>query len=517
MNMRIIYQNEYGPNYKGNFQGSIFTSPIYFDFYDDQLQVYDDNQILYFQENNLTDSKTITPLDTIIVDDQGALIKNSTFSIQKNILELSINNVNYYFKYSFDFPPASIQFIQDNIVLSIPNLHLVLHINSQGDILWKYGEEKNPGDSKTLLFAPHFAILSLERNTYTITDTLNNRILEIGINDNQIDFYNNFSDEDDSVTHLFKPRTAKRNGDYLIIADTGNTRIICIKDNRVIWSIGDYLVENYSLKGQRSIEEIGSDQWLIADTLNNLIKIIDPTNKRLIRTYGQNILHWPRCATYINETNEIAVADGRNNRVVFFNRNEGEITRIISEVKYKSEVLKLLDPHHIHYNHNKKTMLITSSSSNDVIEINLFGTVLARYDNLYDPHAAIYFKDGVLISNTGENELILNTKHTQEKIKNFFIDGKESGFNKPRFCISYKDGILVADSANHRLLFLKKEETYWRAQELEAQYPDSQMIKNFYFSRWIFKNSKNNLLVSDTGNFRVVQFAIHNSLKENGI
>jgi hypothetical protein len=189
----------------------------------------------------------------------------------------------------------------------------LIRINRKGEVKWHYGFEVGQTLSRP------FHIAETKR-TLLVSDTGNNRVLEISKADKEI--IADFRGPADSP--LSGPRSANRTAmGRTIIADQKNKRLIELDSrDRIVWEFN----KSGQLSSPQYAEEVDNGDILFADSMLNSIRQVDKEGN-LRWSYGSRIkgtgpgqLFAPEYATRLPNSNTL-IADTRNNRVVEVDMN----------------------------------------------------------------------------------------------------------------------------------------------------------------------------------------------------
>ncbi len=140
------------------------------------------------------------------------------------------------------YKPVSASALESgNIIIVDSGNHRILEVNTDSEIVWRYGQKGVDGIGDNLLRYPMF-FQRTQGATNLITDTQNHRVVELEGNKVvwQYGNENNIEGEGaagDGLNELYKPLSAWRYGDgYTLILDAGNNRIIEVdRNNEILW------------------------------------------------------------------------------------------------------------------------------------------------------------------------------------------------------------------------------------------------------------------------------------------
>ncbi|MBO8164930.1 MAG: hypothetical protein H0Z34_14625 [Brevibacillus sp.] len=99
-------------------------------------------------------------------------------SWKNGVIRIVLCDKTFVYPFVTNVEPSSIQFLEDNLLITLTKRQMVAIISPKGEILWSFGEDCVPGEGYRLC-VPMFSEYIKQTNTVLITDTLNSRILEI--------------------------------------------------------------------------------------------------------------------------------------------------------------------------------------------------------------------------------------------------------------------------------------------------------------------------------------------------
>jgi DNA-binding beta-propeller fold protein YncE len=523
--MKFELVKEYGPIYKEDIESteSLFVEPTYFEINSDRNITYiADKECGYSYRDNIlheVKKKFIgTPeYNSIVMNEQGIAYdyQDIEFCKWQGSIEIRIGEELFTYNYDPLVEPETIQLIsKEAALLTLRKRQLVVLISNSGNVLWSFGTDMTPGKGYKLK-VPIFSIILSDLNHILMCDALNSRVLEVNLKGEIVWQYGIEEELGSKNGLLWKPTCARRLADGTTwIADSKNRRIIQVKNDKVVHEIGNSIVYKMNLNYPRSIQTLPNQNWLITNTHKNNIFEINPITKDIVNIYDGYGFHWPRCAFYHEVDNEIIVGDGLNNSVVFIDGITKKLKRTmdhyhdINNKKYEM----IGDPHHIDVNKENGNMLLTLSEVNQVVEITKKGTLIRKWSDLNDPHSAIYFDEGIIISNSNAHQIIVNYSDGNViKINNFYNEvlGCIDTFNRPRFAVSFKGGLLILDTANQRIIHLhSRNNCEWIGSQCKVEYPLTPVINKFDNPRWIEVTTSGEILITDTENCRIMHLKL---------
>lgn len=397
--------------------------------------------------------------------------------------------------------PASLQLLpNDSILIADEFHHVVWQLGRDGSSILRWGDWHSPSSSLGHLHRPR-AAHQLANGTLLIADTNNSRILVVERSGRTAPLQ-------PKSRALFSPSSVRRlpNGNYLI-CDAGS-RCVFELDSR-----GETLPRHGSLKVRkrafsfpRSIQYSGGGRYLIANTAQNTIVEVSNQRMRELPVRRNPGLFWPRSARK-TKSGTVIVADGRNSRIVELSPRGVEL-RQLKQSRHKDVYLTLQDPHDVRLQPNGN-LLVVDSPQGLVFETDWNGqtawVIGLESDNaLRDPHSAQLLPDGqILIADTHNNRILFVDPRTHKfrSISEIRSGNVRCELRLPRYAEAMPDGTLViADTGNNRVLIT---DIGLRSLEILSTVPDSP-LPHFGFPRWIQPVSRDELIISDHGNHRIV-------------
>lgn len=400
--------------------------------------------------------------------------KGHSLEYGRDLLEVSMRNKlyirttekEYCYEYDTEVEPDTIQIFDDKVLLNLKLRQMVVLVSTSGKVLNSFGLDRYRGEGQKQLNVPMFSVYIEDRNSILISDAINSRVIEVDENGNIIWKYGKDGLLGSDQGLLWKPTCARRlsNG-HTIIADSKNNRLVTIdQDKNIVNEIGQTNVSKLFLTYPRSVQMLDKYNWLVTNTHKNSIFIMNQNQKKIIKpindSYNKLNLFWPRCSIK-NSDDEIIIADGKNNRIMFIDDKTLQIKKVIDYYYEQGNRMTIIDPHDIKINPKTNLLLITLSGNNRVIEMTSDGELIESYDNLNDPHSAYYFSNGIIIANTEDNNIVIYYFSGKKEIINNFKSTNSccDAFKRPRYALPYKNGFLILDTDNQRIIFLKKRIT----------------------------------------------------------
>lgn len=418
--------------------------------------------------------------------------------------------------------PVSLQCLDNgNLLVADSELHVVFEVTNGGKILWMYGTPNYPGEKENQLAYPSSAIRLVNGNTL-IADSMNHRVLEVNLSGSIIWRYGKNMHEISNDNLLYWPIWADRNSNgNTLITDYRNHRIIEVdKNGKSTQQYGDSPFSKRFFSFPRSLQLLGNEEILLADTANNRIVRLNKA-REIVWFYGtgqqgdsQGTLFWPRSAQYLSN-NHILISDGRNGRVILVDENK-RIVREIKEYFWSGNRYLLSDPHYAVMLATGKVMVV-DSINHTVVEISednqamwLYGPQSNCNHSLQDPHYVAVGLDGrVLIADSGNHRIVMINKERDtfwscEKVQ---FENKDIYLYWPRFCTFVEDNlILFVDGGTGFIFIINEDQQVLRCYQASDNFVQLALKK----TRSIQFESEDEILVSDIYYSRILKLNIIN-------
>jgi len=404
--------------------------------------------------------------------------------------------------------PASMQLLHDGSLLIADEFHhVVWQLGRDGSSRIRWGQWHSPSSSFGSLHRPRCAQI-LANGSLLIADSNNGRILVA-------DGTGRAAPLPIKDRTLFSPSSARslRNGSYLI-CDAGSRCVFELNvRGQVLPQLGSLKVRKRSFSFPRSVQYSGRSRYLIANTAQNKIVEFDHAGMRELPVRDQHGLFWPR-AVRKTAHKTVLVADGRNARILELSLRGDEL-RQLKQSRHNDIFLTLQDPHDVRLLPNRN-LLIVDSPQGLVFETDWNGRAawaigLDDGITLRDPHSAQQLPDGrILIADTHNNRILFADPRTRKLLS---VPEIRSGrirceLRLPRYAEALSDGTLViADTGNNRVLV---SDLAFSFLDVLSSVPDSPIpvpdspIPHFNFPRWVQPITRDELVVSDHGNHRIL-------------
>lgn len=401
--------------------------------------------------------------------------------------------------------PTSVQRLPDNTILLADGFHhAAIEIDRQGYAVWQFGESGNPARSPTRLAGPS-SVRAVAGGNRLIADTRNHRVLRISPDGVSREVHPHGAE-------LTDPSYADMTPDgQVLICDSGNGRVIQLDEQeRIVWQFGSPLRTKRYLSYPRSVEHIGPDEFLIADTAHDRIVHYVDGHHNEIRFRSDTSFFWPRCVRRLSN-GSLLVADGRHGRIVEVSE-EGLVHRELWELDL-GESRRLMDPHDVRLLPNGN-LLVTDSPMDAVLEVDWHGHVHRLISSetgcpLKDPHAAQQLPDGRLaICDTGHHRVLFidaagDVEHCLETVQ---AGTSLLRLNRPRYLEAIPgDTMVIVDTGHNRVLITR---TSGQLLSEIVCLPDSP-ISHLHQPRWATLINANELAIVDHYHHRVVHLRQH--------
>jgi hypothetical protein len=252
---------------------------------------------------------------------------------------------------------------------------------------WQYGSNSSSGGDLNELVEPGFAC-RLVQNRTLITDTKNDRVIEVGRNS---EFYWQYGSNDSSGmgnNSLYLPLSAvpMSNGNILI-ADSGNNWVVEVRRNKTwAWQYGilDMVSPGISnLNKPAYAEELDNGNILITDMLNHRVIEVNK-GKSLLWQYGTGLpgfksgkIDMPTYATRLNSGYTL-IADMNNHRVIEVD-SAGIIRWQYGKDRISGCDVGELDKPQCAVRLNNGNTLISDTGNHRVIEVNIDKKIVWQY------------------------------------------------------------------------------------------------------------------------------------------
>lgn len=388
---------------------------------------------------------------------------------------------------SLSRPRAVTRVGNGHTIVSDANDHVVVEFDGHGRRVWTYGVVGEPGPEPGHLFSP-CGIQALDDGAVLISDSGNHRIIEVTHSGAIRWSYGRPTEPGFDDGRAWGPRWAERNkAGHTLVTSTSNQCVTLVAGDVARWTIGAPAAGLCLLNDPRSAVRGPEGRILVSDTRSNRVVEIGRTGSRVLHRTpngSREALWWPRHATY--DGSFVCVADGRNNRVVWFD-DRGALVREWTQ----AGGVPFRDPHHVH--RIRSGYLITDTKNNRVVNLDCCGELRWECRDLLDPHAAISAGDEVWVADSGRSRIVrINSSGTIKWDSS--AEPKAPSLDRPRMLQPMGSAVLVVDTEADRIVFLRTKD-------------GSQMgaVRCGFTKPRYAQLEADRLLVADFGNNRVVE------------
>ncbi|MCA9171591.1 MAG: hypothetical protein KDB23_28180, partial [Planctomycetales bacterium] len=204
--------------------------------------------------------------------------------------------------------PASVQLLaSDRLLLADSFRHIILEIDRDGQPHWQHGQAGSPGDTEGRLSSPN-SVETTGSGGRLIVDTRNHLVLTQSA-------AGGLPMAHPCESGLCDPTyaTGLAHG-HTLICDTGHARVLEVDaQGRLVWQYGGRPVLDRPFSYPRSIDILGPNDFLVADTGKNRVLRLQGDQISSVQTPGG--LFWPRCCRRVGHDG-LLIADARNGRIV---------------------------------------------------------------------------------------------------------------------------------------------------------------------------------------------------------
>jgi DNA-binding beta-propeller fold protein YncE len=397
--------------------------------------------------------------------------------------------------------PGSVQSLADGSILVADEFnHVVQVLQRDGGRSIRWGRWHHPSAAEDCLSRPRWA-RQADDGTLLIADTDNHRVLNI-------DRSGRVSQIRPGDGSFLAPTcvTEPGNGERLI-CDGGNRRVLQLTvDGRLPWQYGAARVRNHLFSFPRSVQYLGYDRYLVADTAHNRIVRVGPAGFLERAVNGDTALFWPRAA-WRTLVGTVLVADGRNRRVLELSA-DGRLLRELKQISQGQRDIALNDPHDVKLLANGN-LIIVDAARNLVVETDWSGRAAWVVDpesgvQILDPHSAVALSDGrVVIADSSNHRVLIIDPLTRvaTEIRELQVGNVTCRLNYPRYVDMADDGVFaIVDSGNNRVLVSDLAGDFlW----VLSRIPDSP-IPELRLPRWAQLLGRHEIVVTDHSNHRIL-------------
>lgn len=410
------------------------------------------------------------------------------------------------------------------IIATDYGLHQVLCVEPSGaGVRWRYGKPGVPGRRSGELAVPSSTTIT-SRNTILIADTRNGRLVEVSRTGQFIRHHFGETDQLGALSSPIRdPTGVVQVGDTLFICDASNSRIVSFRRGCLFTEAGRIEPRNSVLSYPRSVQALGSGQYLIADTNNS--RVIKMTKENKIKwqfgngePHGMAQLLWPRCA-WVDRFGRIFIADSLGRRILLVDA-DGRILREINRITWSGRTLELLDVHECRPT-NRGTLLVADAQRPLVAETTETGEVLWGINSsagIRDPHQVLELSSGRLVvidSGVGLLELELDDQRRRVIWMTFVERMGQILIQQPKAALEMQGRLMIACSKYSGLdvLYPSREGRGLAKVKLENSVSDPESGR-FSSPRWLCSDESGTVVVSDHDAHRLLRIrpvSLHSS------
>jgi len=245
----------------------------------------------------------------------------------------------------------------------------ILGLSPDGKILWEQNMDASPIPLSGLAVHTEYVTLAPNGNLI-VSDGDAMFVQEIDRNTHQLLWQYGVRSKQLVAGGLHQPDKAYKFNDHEVVINDGNNRRVIIVDqntNKVVWQYGHDLEMGSSpgyLRGNTSVRPINSgQQFIITDTLENKIMIIDRATKQIVWQFQKPAAKWLE-HVFPTAEDTFILEDRQKNEVFEINR-AGQILWTLnkladgSTLKYPTDTIKLPNGH----------ILIAEAGNERIIEV----------------------------------------------------------------------------------------------------------------------------------------------------
>ncbi|GIW22986.1 MAG: hypothetical protein KatS3mg068_1993 [Candidatus Sericytochromatia bacterium] len=456
-------------------------------------------------------------------------------------------------------PVLALRLINGNTLIVDQGNHRVFEINHLDKIVWQYGITATVGINEGKLYSPSYA-QRLQNGHTLITDTDNHRIIEIDENDQIIWQFGNPKNKlgsgyGNSLELLNSPLFAyKLPNNNVLITDTGNNRIIEINQNKEVVSIFNTSIQNgglinlvpiraYRLKNGNTLI-FSNEQIAEINNKNELIKLsqieyiqyspdykeekLSPEEEKIIneRLSGKIIekakiasSNYAKTISNLSEI-EIPLIDKLNHKIFIINRYKSSVWKFgekeedniyhIDRPQYveliKDEYVLIADTD------NHRVIKVYRPTKEIVWEYGIKGIMGSGNNQLGHPRAATMTPNNNILITDQYSCRIIEVNHDKQIVWSF--GGWTNGKNillAPYYAQRLENSnTLITDWSNHTVIEVDLEgNIIW--QFGSPRNPGNSLNQLMYPEKAI-KTSQGTYLISDTRNNRILELDDSNKI-----
>lgn len=377
-----------------------------------------------------------------------------------------------------------------------------------------------PDNYRLRLHAPRGC--SFDGDALWVADSNNNRVVCLALPDGSqlrsIDHVN----DGQSVSPLWRPVAVHALGHgQLVVLDSKNRRIVRMDgDGRQLAATGPAVITRRHFHLPRSVTPTANAGLLVCDSHQNRLVMLQSSGHGVTSSVRHAGIAWPRHA--VESDGDLLVIGGHATELLRI-RPSGRV----EPWRHAGWALPpLRDPHQCV--RDEFGVLVVNSGAGEIIARRgdrtiVIGEVLGRA--LSDPHAADFTNDGgLVIADTGNDRLVFSDPSWQQwrELREIALPTGSLALHQPRF-VSRERGrhYLIIDTGSRLIVRMdltgQGSWAFGTANQVIPERADACGIftweqKLFHDPRWVVSPAPGQLVVSDTGNCRVVSVQLHGEI-----
>jgi uncharacterized protein YlzI (FlbEa/FlbD family) len=494
--------------------------------------------------------------NTLIADSENDRIIEFTKSGR---IYWELKNREGFRDFSLRKPVLALRLINGNTLIVDQGNHRVFELNHLDKIVWQYGITSTVGISDGKLYSPTYA-QRLSNGHTLITDTDNHRIIEIDENDEIVWQFGNPKNKlgsgyGNSGELINSPLFAyKLENNNILITDTGNNRVIEITPNKeLVWSFITSLqqggvvnlvpIRAYRLKNNNTLI-FSNDQIAEINDKGELIRLtqieylqyspdykeekLSEEEERIIneRLSGKMIekakiasTHYARTITSLSEI-EIPLIDKLNHKIVIINRYKSSVWKFGE--KNEDNFQYINRPQHVELIKDEY-VLITDTDNHRVIKVyrptkeivweyGIKGIMGSGNNQLGHPRSAtLTYNNNILITDQYSCRII-EVNDNKEIVWSF--GGWVTGNNillAPYYAQRLENSnTLITDWSNHTIIEVDLSgNIIW---QFGSPRNPGNSINQLMYPEKAIKTKENTVLIADTRNNRILELDDSNKI-----
>lgn len=382
-----------------------------------------------------------------------------------------------------------------------------------------------PGGTRLQLHAPRAC--AVDGDCVWIADSNNNRVLGISLTVGTTRRGIEKIVEGDGTSQLWRPVAVQPLGEsQLLILDSKNRRLLKVDEHgQLVSQTGPAVVTDRHLHLPRSITQGRSGELIVCDSHRDRILSLRQLSPGLVEpTVRHSAIAWPRHAVELGDDLLAVSAHAATPLRI------DPLGQVHAMALPGFDLPALRDPHQIVV--GTSGTLVVNSGGGEIIAWRSGETLHVREvlgKPLSDPHATDFtYEGGIVIADTGNDRLLVSDpswRHWRE-IHEIRLPDRRLTLRQPRFVSRERDShYLVIDTGSRLVVRTDIEgEGAWAfgsALQIDAgrdaqDQPDSTFtwdLRLFHDPRWVISPTPGQLIVSDTGNCRVLSIHLNQAAR----